>query len=99
MNVQGFLNIPAMVFPTAKTSNGFDRITLNGQDEVREAIYHERRVELCCENGLRYFDLRRWKKAEEVLAPTNVWYELLQELNFLMTKTMQAHSTNEHSIL
>ena len=50
-----------------KDSNGFDRIPLNGQDEVREAIYHERRVELCCENGLRYFDLRRWKKAEEVL--------------------------------
>lgn len=40
---------------------------MNGQDEVREAIYHERRVELCCENGLRYLDLRRWKKAEEVL--------------------------------
>ena len=24
-------------------------------------------TELCCENGLRYLDLRRWKKAEEVL--------------------------------
>ena len=54
-------------YGTGKDSNGFDKIPLNGQDEVREAIYHERRVELCCENGLRYLDLRRWKKAEEVL--------------------------------
>ena len=54
-------------YGTGKDSNGFDEIPLNGQDEVREAIYHERRVELCCENGLRYLDLRRWKKAEEVL--------------------------------
>lgn len=54
-------------YGTGKDSNGFDKIPLNGQDEVREAIYHERRVELCCENGLRYLDLRRWKKAEKVL--------------------------------
>ena len=27
----------------------------------------KRRVELCCESGIRYFDLRRWKEAESVL--------------------------------
>lgn len=48
-------------------SNGFSRIALTGQDNVRQAIYKERRVELCCESGIRYFDLRRLKMAEEVL--------------------------------
>lgn len=37
------------------------------QEEMREAIRRERRVELCCEDGIRYFDLRRWMLAEEVL--------------------------------
>lgn len=37
------------------------------QDEVFDAIYRERRVELNCESGIRYNDLRRWLKAEEVL--------------------------------
>lgn len=54
-------------YGTGTDSNGFKMITLNGQDEVRQAIYRERRVELCCEDGIRYFDLRRWKKAEDVL--------------------------------
>lgn len=54
-------------YGTGTDSNGFQMIPLNGQDEVRQAIYRERRVELCCEDGIRYFDLRRWKKAEDVL--------------------------------
>lgn len=54
-------------YGTGTDSNGFPMIPLNGQDEVRDAIHHERRIELCCEGGLRYFDLRRWKEAEEVL--------------------------------
>ncbi|WP_258099083.1 RagB/SusD family nutrient uptake outer membrane protein [Marinoscillum pacificum] len=37
-----------------------------GQDEMREAIRRERRVELNCE-GIRYDDIRRWKMGEEVL--------------------------------
>lgn len=37
-----------------------------GQDEMREAIRRERRVELNCE-GIRYSDIRRWKIGEEVL--------------------------------
>lgn len=36
------------------------------QDELREAIYHERRIELVFENH-RWFDLRRWGRAKEVL--------------------------------
>ncbi|MDG5801012.1 RagB/SusD family nutrient uptake outer membrane protein [Marinilabiliaceae bacterium ANBcel2] len=36
------------------------------QDEMREAIRRERRVELNNE-GIRYFDLRRWKLGEEKL--------------------------------
>lgn len=36
------------------------------QDEMREKIKHERRVELCFENH-RYFDLIRWGIAEETL--------------------------------
>ncbi len=37
------------------------------QDEVRELIRKERRVELCCEGGLRYNDIRRWMLGEELL--------------------------------
>lgn len=54
-------------YGTGTDGNGWAKISLNGQEEVREAIRRERRVELCCEDGIRYFDLRRWKKAEEVL--------------------------------
>lgn len=38
----------------------------NDQDELREVIRNERRVELALE-GLRVFDIRRWKTAETVL--------------------------------
>jgi len=37
-----------------------------GQDAVRNAIHRERRIELFVEN-VRYFDVRRWKIAEDVL--------------------------------
>jgi len=36
------------------------------QEEMREAIRRERRVELNCE-GIRYHDIRRWKIGEETL--------------------------------
>lgn len=36
-------------------------------EEMRKLIRRERRVELNCEGGLRWFDLRRWKEAENVL--------------------------------
>jgi hypothetical protein len=37
-----------------------------GKEEMRERIRHERRIELAFE-GLRYYDLKRWKIANEVL--------------------------------
>lgn len=37
-----------------------------GQDGLREVIRNERRVELAME-GLRVFDIRRWRIAEDVL--------------------------------
>ncbi|WP_319481828.1 RagB/SusD family nutrient uptake outer membrane protein [uncultured Draconibacterium sp.] len=46
--------------------DGYIAVNLNDQDEMREIIRRERRVELCGE-GVRYDDLRRWKEAEDVL--------------------------------
>ena len=37
----------------------------NTQDDVRRVIRMERRVELCCENN-RWYDIRRWKIAEQI---------------------------------
>ena len=37
------------------------------QEAIRKIIHAERRIELSCENGIRYDDLRRWKEAEEAL--------------------------------
>ena len=37
------------------------------EEEMRKLIRRERRVEMNCEGGLRWFDLRRWKEAENVL--------------------------------
>src|SRR5690625_5751963 len=39
------------------------------QDEMRERIRHERRIELACE-AHRFFDVRRWKIAEDILGST-----------------------------
>ena len=37
------------------------------QAQMKEAIRRERRVELNCESGIRYRDIRRWKIGEETL--------------------------------
>ena len=37
----------------------------NTQDDVRRVVRMERRVELCCENN-RWYDIRRWKIAEQI---------------------------------
>ena len=34
---------------------------------MRDLVHRERRVELNCEYGNRWYDLRRWKEAETVL--------------------------------
>jgi hypothetical protein len=41
-------------------------VTATSKDAFREAVHHERRVELAFE-GFRYWDLLRWKQAETVL--------------------------------
>lgn len=38
------------------------------QDEMRELIRTERRIELCLEGESRYNDIRRWKIAEEIFS-------------------------------
>lgn len=40
--------------------------TGKSQDEMREIVRHERQIELAFE-GLRFFDIRRWKIAEDVM--------------------------------
>src|SRR5699024_2551687 len=40
--------------------------TGQSQNELREIVRHERKVELAFE-GLRYFDIRRWEIAPEVM--------------------------------
>jgi starch-binding outer membrane protein, SusD/RagB family len=37
------------------------------KDQMRERIRHERRIELAFEQSLRYFDLKRWRIAYDVL--------------------------------
>ncbi|MBK5722409.1 RagB/SusD family nutrient uptake outer membrane protein [Dysgonomonas sp. Marseille-P4677] len=44
--------------------------TPKNQDEMREAIRKERRVELNCEFSIRYDDIRRWKIGEKTLNKT-----------------------------
>jgi hypothetical protein len=39
-----------------------------GQDDMREAIRRERRVEMSCEFAVRFDDIRRWDKVEEWLS-------------------------------
>jgi len=46
---------------------GIPRLTSTGQEEMREAIGRERRVELNNESGIRYLDIRRWKIGEQTL--------------------------------
>lgn len=49
-------------------ANGFTRISYtNTKEEVRKLVRMERRVELCCENGITYHDIRRWVQGEERL--------------------------------
>ena len=43
-----------------------DRVAYASQPDLRELVRRERRVELALE-GLRWFDVQRWKIAEEVM--------------------------------
>ncbi|NMH89697.1 RagB/SusD family nutrient uptake outer membrane protein [Flavivirga sp. Y03] len=48
---------------------GLANTTASTPNQLREAILRERFVELFTEGGHRWFDLKRMRKAEEVLAP------------------------------
>ena len=44
------------------------------QDGLREIIHKERQIELCFEGGHRYFDILRWKRANEFFtSPVQGW--------------------------
>lgn len=64
---QDYLN---MVRRRARGNNNFilPDVTVTDQSELRERIYHERRVELAMEQH-RWFDLVRWGRVEQVMAP------------------------------
>lgn len=51
---------------------GLDPITSATQQELRNIIWHERRVELALENGDRFFDLVRQGRAAEVLGAQGI---------------------------
>lgn len=53
-------------YGTGTDSDGVPMINPDGLD-LRDLIHRERRVELNCEAGNRFDDLRRWKEAEAVL--------------------------------
>ena len=54
-------------YTTGLTDNMHIHVDAGNKDEMRRLIHAERRVELGCEGGLRFFDMRRWKIAEEKL--------------------------------
>lgn len=53
-------------YTSGPTDENYIHCDPTNQDEMRKLIWAERRIELGCE-GLRYHDIRRWKKGEEWL--------------------------------
>lgn len=63
--------LAALELVRARARNGQDvlpEVTTTNKDELRQAIYHERRVELAMEFD-RYFDVIRQGRGEEVFGP------------------------------
>lgn len=58
-----------------RANAGLAPISVTNQDELLEAILKERRVELFTEYGHRFFDLKRFGKLDEVLAPTKTGWD------------------------
>jgi len=48
---------------------GLPDFTQTGKTELLEAIFHEKQIELFTEWGSRWMDLKRWGRAELILAP------------------------------
>lgn len=64
-------------------TSAYPAVTVTGQVALRKQLRMERRMEMAFE-GLRYFDIRRWKLAEKVMNRPN--YGLLAATNDLRTK-------------
>ena len=75
-NIQDALNYLEMVRARARGGNNaiLPRITTTDQGLLREAIRHERRVELGMENE-RFFDLVRWGTAQQVFQAAGKNYQ------------------------
>lgn len=56
-----------------RTRAGLPATTADDAEELLLAIEHERRIELFVEGGHRWFDLKRMKRAEQVLADKSGW--------------------------
>lgn len=69
-------------------TDNYPAVTTTDQSELRQIIRRERRVEFANE-GLRLFDIRRWRIAEKVMdgwvygSPTEGWSNLGGELGFV----------------
>lgn len=60
---------------TIRFRAGLPDISANTKTEILEAIEQERRIELFTEYGHRWFDLKRWGKANEVLGATKPFWD------------------------
>ncbi len=58
---------------TEKIANLLPAVTTTDQSALREAIYHERRVELACE-GQRFYDIVRQGRAGKIMKAYNAKY-------------------------
>ena len=67
-----------------------------GQEEVRQSIYKERRVELCCESSIRYMDIRRLKIGEENEKKKVI--KNLHDLNIPIEKIAKAVELSEKEV-
>ncbi len=59
-------------------------LSMRDQNELRDMVRNERLVELCFE-GLRYFDIRRWKVSENVIPGKVLGMTYVDENNQLVT--------------
>ncbi len=66
-NGYGLSALEALNMVRTRPAVGLSALTGLNQSELRDAIKHERRIELAFEDH-RYWDLRRWKDAENVLS-------------------------------